>query len=106
MPDIVLLYVTAPNDDILAKIGRGLVEEKLAACVNILGQTTSIYRWEGAIEEAQEVAMLVKTSASRAEAATAHIKALHPYSTPAILQIPVEGGFSPFLAWIKAETSA
>lgn len=106
MADITLLYVTVPQHALAEVIGRTLVEESLAACVNILGDIGSIYRWEGKIEQAAEVALLVKTASSTAEAAIARIATLHPYACPAILALPVNGGFSPFLAWVGKESTA
>ncbi|MFZ4124753.1 MAG: divalent-cation tolerance protein CutA [Rickettsiales bacterium] len=106
MAHVQLLYVTAPTRDVAASIGRALVEEHYAACVNILGAIDSIYRWEGVLTESQEVALLVKTSSARAEAAIARIKTLHPAQCPAILVLPVNGGYAPFLDWIESETSA
>lgn len=100
MSDIALLYVTTPDRALAENIGRTLVEEKLAACVNILGDIQSIYRWQGKVETGAEVALLVKTTAQRSEAAIARIAALHPYECPAILQLPIEGGFAPFMAWL------
>jgi periplasmic divalent cation tolerance protein len=100
------LYVTVPNRALAESIGHALIEEKLAACINILGEITSIYRWEGKINEGTEVAMLVKTTTENAIQTTQRITSLHPYECPAILVLPVNGGFMPFLNWIAQETSA
>lgn len=102
----VLLYTTWPDAAAAAAAARTLVEERLAACVNILGPVASVYRWQGAIEEATEIAALVKTAADRVEAATARIVALHPYDTPAVLALPVDatGTHGPFAGWITAQT--
>ena len=106
MTDIALLYVTTPSREVAQSIAHILVEEKLAACVNILGDIQSIYRWEGKIETGAEVALLVKTTAQRVDAVISRITALHPHECPAILQLPIEGGFAPFMDWIKANTNA
>ncbi|MBN8543819.1 MAG: divalent-cation tolerance protein CutA [Alphaproteobacteria bacterium] len=106
MNQVQLLYVTVPSRDLATSIGRALIEDHLAACINILGEIDSIYRWEGALTESKEVALIVKTTAANAEAAIARIKALHPAQCPAILALPVSGGFAPFLSWIDSETSA
>lgn len=98
-----LLYVTGPEDD-LARIARALVAERLAACCNLSAPHRAIYRWEGAVAEAEERAMLVKTTAAQAEAATARIVALHSYDLPCVLRLPVQQGHRPFLDWIAAET--
>ena len=95
-----LLYATFPNADLAQRIGRMLVEEHLAACCNLLGPIHAIYWWEGAVQEAPEAAMIVKTTPAMAAAATARIVSQHPYDNPAVLQLPIEGGAMEFLAWI------
>lgn len=84
--------------------GRTLVERRLAACVNILPQMISLYRWEGAVERAEEVVMIVKTRATLAESVRAAVRELHSYDTPAILVIPLESVDHDYLAWMTAET--
>lgn len=107
MSRIMFLYATAPDDATARKIGEALVEARLAACVNILGTATSIYRWKGAVESAEEIAFLVKTTASAAGAARNLILKLHPYETPAIAAINIDetGSNEAFLAWIEAESA-
>ena len=102
--DILLLYVTCADLAEARRIGRALVEDRLAACVNIRPHET-IYRWQGSIEESAEAGMLVKTTSARAAAAQARIVALHSYSVPGILAVPVSGGLPSFLGWI-ADNSA
>lgn len=102
--DVVMIYTTFATVADAAAVGRRLVEERLAACVNILPAMHAIYRWKDAVEEADEAVMLVKTKAATAEAAAARIEKLHPYETPAVLVLPVAGGSAPYLAWIAAET--
>lgn len=106
MSRIMLLYATAPDAATARAIGAALVEARLAACVNILGTVQSIYRWKGKVEQAEEIAFLVKTTEAAAPAARDLILARHPYDTPALLALPIEAaGSSPaFLAWIAAET--
>ena len=82
---------------------RRLVEERLMACGHLLPSGTSIYRWEGRIEEAPEVQVLCKTAAARVEELVARIRALHPYDLPEILTLPVEGGLEAYRAWVNAE---
>lgn len=98
----VLLYVTAPSRDAALALGRALVEERLAACVNVLDGMTSVYRWNGAIEEAQEAVLLVKTMAGRYEAAAARVRQLHAYETPCVLEIPLGRGDADYVAWLAA----
>lgn len=86
------------------KIGRALVEEKLAACANVLGEATSIYRWQGKVEEAQEVVLILKTRGALVEAAMARVKALHSYEVPCAVAYDMAGGLPEYLAWIKDNT--
>jgi periplasmic divalent cation tolerance protein len=100
----ILMYVTFPTLDLARSVGASVVSERLAACVNILPAMQSIYRWQGQIERADEVVMLIKTRASLVDAVMAHVQALHPYDTPAIVTLPIASGHPTFLAWIMAET--
>ena len=100
----VLLYTTFPSVVEAEKAGRKLVEEKLAACVNVIPGMRSIYRWEGKVEQAEEAVMVIKSRASHAEKITGAIKAVHAYDNPAILVLPILGGSQPFIDWILAET--
>ncbi len=101
-----LLYVTCPDEDTAARIGRLVVEEGLAACVNLLPGMRSIYRWQGRIEEARETVLVAKTSAPLVPAATARIVALHPYAVPCVLRLPVAGGYPPYLDWLTGAVNA
>jgi periplasmic divalent cation tolerance protein len=87
-------------------VGRQLVEQRLAACVNILPGMTSIYRWEGKIACDSEVVMIIKTRQSLAEPGIAAVRQQHPYTNPALLVLPVEGGSGDYLAWLLEETAA
>lgn len=95
-----LIYTTFPTLDDAKKTGRFLVENRLAACVNILPRMTSLYMWDGKLEEGDETVMLVKTTQGRRARALEEIKRLHPFTTPARLVLPVAGGGEDFLAWI------
>jgi len=106
MTSQVSVYITTPDRDTALVIARALVEEKLAACANILGPITSIYRWEGKVHEEGEVALIAKTDAARAEALIARAKALHPYQVPCIVAWPIVAGFEPYLDWISAESNS
>jgi len=101
-----LLYTTWPDTASAQAAARTLLEERQIACANILGQAQSIYRWQGKVETAQEIIVLFKTSAAKADAARTRIAALHPYDEPAILDLAVrsEGSSSAFLRWIAEET--
>ncbi len=105
MERMVLVYTTYPSIVEAEKAGRVLVERQLAACVNILPGMVSIYRWEGALERAEEAVMIVKTRAALADAVSAAVKEMHAYETPAILVIPLEKVDPHYLAWMSAETA-
>jgi len=100
----VFVYTTYPSVVEAEQAGRRLVERRLAACVNILPGMISHYRWEGQVERGEEVVMIVKTRAALAEDVRAAVKASHPYTTPAIVFLPVEGGDPAYLGWIVAES--
>jgi periplasmic divalent cation tolerance protein len=98
----VVLYTTLPDAETAERIGAELVEARLAACVNILPGMRSIFRWQGRLEHADEIVMIVKTLAEREGAVIAAIRAAHPYEVPAIVTLPTLGGFAPYLEWIAA----
>jgi periplasmic divalent cation tolerance protein len=101
MHDVVLVLTTFPIDpDEANAFARTLVEERLAACVNVHSAVTSIYRWEEAIEEAVERQLTIKTTTARLEALKARIKELHPYDVPEILVVPIAGGGEEYLRWV------
>ncbi len=104
MDRAVMLYTTYPSVVEAEKAGKALVEDRLAACVNILPGMVSHYRWEGAVERGEEAVMLVKTRASLAEPVRAAIRAAHSYATPAILVLPIESLDEAYFAWILAAT--
>jgi periplasmic divalent cation tolerance protein len=104
MERAVFVYTTYPSVVEAEKAGNALVGARLAACVNILPGMISVYRWQGAVERAEEVVMIVKTRASRAEEVRAGVKATHPYDTPAIVVLPVESVDQRYFEWILAET--
>ncbi len=97
------VYVTAPDHETALKISRAIVEERLAACANILGPMTSVYRWEGKVMEEGEVAFIAKTIEAQLPPLMARIKALHPYQVPCIVAWPIAAGHQPYLDWISAE---
>jgi periplasmic divalent cation tolerance protein len=104
MDRAVFVYTTYPSIVEAEEAGRALVEQRLAACVNILPGMISHYRWQGAIERAEETVMLIKTRASLAEAVRAWVKDKHSYETPAILVLPIESVDQTYLAWLMTET--
>jgi len=104
--DIRLLYATAPDAATAEAIAGALIEARLAACVNILRGMHSVYRWEGRVETAEEVVLVVKTTADAAPAARDLILERHPYDEPAVLALPVDRSASSkaFCDWIAGET--
>ena len=108
MPDadpVHLLLSTCPDAESAERIARALVAEGLAACVTRLPGAHSTYRWNGAIESADEVQLLVKTRWERLQAAIDRLRELHPYDLPEALAIRAEAGLPAYLDWIRAQTS-
>ncbi|XP_075692656.1 protein CutA isoform X1 [Rhinoderma darwinii] len=93
-------YVTCPNDKVAKDIARGLVERKLAACVNIIPQITSIYEWKGKIEEDSEILLMIKTRSSKVPALTEYVRSVHPYEVCEVISVPIEQGNAPYLSWV------
>jgi periplasmic divalent cation tolerance protein len=106
MERVVFVYTTWPTTVEAEQAGRALVERRLAACVNILPGMISHYRWQGAVERAEEVVMIIKTRASLAGAVEAAVRKLHSYDVPAILVVPLESVERNYLGWLLAETEA
>ena len=102
---VVFVYTTYPSLVEAEKAGRALVEKRLCACVNILPGMVSHYWWNGALERGQEVVMIIKTRASLSAQVSAAVRAMHSYTTPAILVLPVESVEQSYLDWIIAETA-
>lgn len=101
--DAAVILVACPDEPTATSIARALVEEGLAACVNVSGEVRSIYRWRGSVEEARERLLVVKARADRLDALAARIVALHPYEVPELLALPVARGLGPYLEWLRAE---
>lgn len=100
------VYITVADAAEARQIGRSLVEERLAACANILERMTSIFRWEGAVREETEAVLIVKTVADRLPALTDRVKALHSYDCPCIVTWSLSGGNAEFLDWVASEAAA
>lgn len=98
-----LVLTNCPDADCAKSISMALLEERLAACVNILAPCLSIYRWQGAIETAEEVTILIKTCTERYPELQAAIAARHPYSVPEIISLPICDGLPAYLDWLSAE---
>lgn len=105
MTDVIILLSTFPDIAVARTAVRTLVEERLVACGNIMPGVESIYRWQGAVETSAEVMVIFKTTADSAEAAQARLRELHPYEVPEILRLPVDGGWPPYLDWVREQTA-
>lgn len=105
MIDNVLIVLTnCPDAEVADRLARTLVEQKLAACVNRLPAVDSVYRWQGSIERAVEVPLLIKSTRERLPEIQEVIRALHPYEVPEIVAIPVVAGLPAYLRWVVDET--
>jgi periplasmic divalent cation tolerance protein len=101
-----LVLTNLPDREAAERLAGALVEQRVAACVNILAPCKSVYRWKGAVQHDEEYPLLVKTTAERYPALEAAIRAAHPYELPEIIAVPVERGLPAYLAWVDAETKA
>ena len=104
--DVLLVLTNCPDEATAANIRRDLVESRLAACVNQLAPVHSTYRWQGAVEEAAEVPLLIKTTRGAYPALQARLLELHPYAVAEVLAMAVERGSPDYLGWVAAETRA
>ena len=98
-----LILVTAPPEE-APQLARRVVEEGLAACVNLVEPVRSVFRWQGAVLDATEALLVMKTSASMVPALRARIEQLHSYEVPEFLVLPIEGGAERYLKWVLSET--
>lgn len=95
-----VLLVNCPNEQIAKDVGRHIMEKRMAACVNILPFTSTMFYWKGEIQEASEILLLVRTRTSMIQRLTETIKAIHPYQTPEIISFPIQDGSQSYLKWI------
>lgn len=103
--DVRVVLVTAPDAAVAERIGRALVEERLAACVNLVPGVRSLYRWEGAVQDDPEVLLIVKTREDRLAELAERVRALHPYDLPEVLALAAAGGSAGYLDWVAAESA-
>lgn len=99
-----LVLCTAPDEEVAATLARGLVEAGLAACVNVIPGVRSFYVWEGALEEAAEVQLLIKSRRARYAALESWLQENHPYDVPEVVALPIERGSDAYLAWLREQT--
>jgi periplasmic divalent cation tolerance protein len=105
-PSPLLVLTNLPDQPSAENLARQLVEQKLAACVNILAPCTSVYRWQGNIESTAEIPLLIKTTSTAYPALEDAIRRLHPYELPEIVQVPLSGGLPAYIQWFIGETHA
>ena len=101
MSAVSVVLITAPTAEKAAEMAHAIVSEKLAACVNIVPNVRSIYRWEGEVQDESEVLMVVKTTADRFESLKERVRALHPYSVPEVIRLDIAAGHAPYLDWVR-----
>lgn len=102
---VLVCHCSCPDADSAARIAQALVEERLAACVQQLPGVVSTYRWQGAVERADEVLLLIKTSRARLPALGERLRQLHPYELPELVAVEAAGGLPDYLDWVVAQTS-
>jgi periplasmic divalent cation tolerance protein len=102
--EVRVAFSTAPDETVAAQIARVLVDERLAACANLVPGVRSIYRFQNVVEDEREVLLVIKTRADRIDALAERLRALHPSDVPELLVLPTAGGLAPYLDWVRAET--
>jgi periplasmic divalent cation tolerance protein len=105
MNEVLLVITNLPDRATAERIAETLVTEHAAACVNIIAECTSIYRWQGKIEHAGEVPLLIKTTRAAYPQLESALRKLHPYEVPEIIALPVDAGLPDYLNWVAQETS-
>lgn len=105
MTDLLVVVTNLPDQGSAERVAAQLVHERLAACVNILAPCRSVYRWQGAVEHAEEIPLLIKTTRAGYPAVEAAILALHPYELPEIIAVPVGTGLAAYLDWVAGEVT-
>ena len=103
--EFVVVLVTAGSSEEAARIGQTLVTERLAACANVVGPIRSIYRWQGAVEDAAEHLLLLKARARDVTVLGERVRALHSYEVPEVLALPIRAGSAAYLAWLAESTA-
>jgi periplasmic divalent cation tolerance protein len=104
MTDAIVILVTAGSEAEAEMIAKAVVEEQIAACVNILSPMRSVYRWEGKVTDDREWLLLIKTRAERFAAVETRVKALHSYQVPEVIALPIMAGTEEYLRWLREET--
>jgi len=102
--EVVIVLSNAPDVPLAKRIAHVLVEEYLAACVNLGAPCLSMYMWQGTLEGTEEVPLLMKTTRGRLPALAARLRQLHPYEVPELLALPVSGGLNSYMEWVREQT--
>jgi periplasmic divalent cation tolerance protein len=105
MVDALQVFTTVDDRDVAERIANALISRRLAACVQIMGPVTSVYRWQGKVETSPEWLCIIKTQQSRYPTVEAAIRELHTYQVPEIVAVPIVAGAAGYLAWLRQETS-
>jgi periplasmic divalent cation tolerance protein len=106
MTDKIVVLTTCESEDEAGRIARSLVEKRVAACVNILPNARSVYRWKGSVENAQEFVLLIKTRRDIFDALRAELSKIHSYEVPEVIALPVVDGSESYLSWIDRELAS
>lgn len=105
MSEFITVYVTVSSETEGTHISRALVEEHLAACVNVIPGVRSFYRWEGTVADDPELLLIIKSRSSRLTPLITRIKELHSYDVPEVIALPIQGGSDDYLDWVRTETT-
>jgi periplasmic divalent cation tolerance protein len=103
MTDVLVIFCTCPTEEEAGRIANDLVASGLAACVNLLPAVESIYRWQGTVEKAREILLIIKTTERQFAGIRDRIGELHSYEVPEMIALPVVSGSEPYLAWLRAQ---
>ncbi len=103
MPDVLLVLTNLPDSQTAEQLAQALVQQGLAACVNVLSPCQSYYRWQGKLEHSTEIPVMIKTTQSRYPALETAILAVHPYELPEIIAIHIHDGYTSYLQWLIAQ---
>lgn len=93
-------FVTTPNEETARKLARGIISQKLAACVNIIPKVLSVYEWEGKMNEDAELMLMIKTKTDKIDELSKYVRENHPYTVAEVISLPIENGNAPYLDWI------
>jgi periplasmic divalent cation tolerance protein len=102
--EVLVVFTTLPDDAAARDLARALVESRTAACVNVLSSCRSVYRWQGAVESADEIPVIIKTTRGRYPDLERELRSRHPYELPELVAVPAVAGLSGYLDWVREAT--